>query len=454
LTGLIVFIAAVNGAVDNKLTLNKAKEDEEPFRYNYGFSFFSCVLSFLMQEFNGILNVIWYIDYFRKYRFRKLSKSDSDYHMSGHNKRRSGSGGSYRSAKGAGSNLKLNNIKIVNQNDLHSDEHSKDEKNTEHLPLNTNSLAKSLLSFDVFTHENDPQSKTKLHNKKSKNYAEHTALSATPFQDYANLRNHEKKPADSIVAKPNLSLIETNNQKNVKQTPCSIKINDEKNILMQPSSAAVTSYVKQNHFKMKSKYFSKSLSHDYYSHVPNNSNNNDMINQDDESSFNKYCYYLINDESNSDAVNNNNNINKICRDRPPNYYDYLIFNNKNTNSSSRISRNIKYDNDVFRKALEEASNALSQYMYKEGVKIVKNINYHLVSNLEEEEIEQVNLGAQENNDDKETIIGEKFMIYDDPNDYHPVTRYIVEDEIKLQRFEAGDKLKNCGRKHLKRSTSV
>ena len=40
LTGLIVFIAAVNGAVDNKLTLNKVKEDENPFNYKYGLSFF------------------------------------------------------------------------------------------------------------------------------------------------------------------------------------------------------------------------------------------------------------------------------------------------------------------------------------------------------------------------------------------------------------------------------
>ncbi len=76
MTGLVVFIAAVNGAVDNKLTLNKSKEEEAPFIYKYGFSFFSCVLSFLMQEFNGIFNIIWYIDYFRKYRYLKKETSN------------------------------------------------------------------------------------------------------------------------------------------------------------------------------------------------------------------------------------------------------------------------------------------------------------------------------------------------------------------------------------------
>jgi hypothetical protein len=76
LTGLVVFIAAVNGAVDNKLTLNKSKEDEAPFVYKYGFSFFCCILSFLMQEFNGIFNIIWYIDYFRKYRYVKKDETE------------------------------------------------------------------------------------------------------------------------------------------------------------------------------------------------------------------------------------------------------------------------------------------------------------------------------------------------------------------------------------------
>lgn len=71
MTGLIVFIAAVNGAVDNKLTLNKTKEEEPPFKYNYGISFFCCVFSFLMQECNGICNIYWYIDYYRKYRYEQ-----------------------------------------------------------------------------------------------------------------------------------------------------------------------------------------------------------------------------------------------------------------------------------------------------------------------------------------------------------------------------------------------
>lgn len=77
LTALIVFIAAVNGAVDNKLTLNKSKEEEPLFNYNYGFSFFCSVFSFLMQEFNGICNIYWYIDYYRKYRLNKTSQGDS-----------------------------------------------------------------------------------------------------------------------------------------------------------------------------------------------------------------------------------------------------------------------------------------------------------------------------------------------------------------------------------------
>lgn len=77
LTGLIVFIAAVNGAVDNKLTLSKTKE-EAPFNYNYGFSFFFAVLSFLTQELNGICNIYWYVDYYRKYKYdRGTSTSKS-----------------------------------------------------------------------------------------------------------------------------------------------------------------------------------------------------------------------------------------------------------------------------------------------------------------------------------------------------------------------------------------
>ncbi|CAF0798500.1 unnamed protein product [Brachionus calyciflorus] len=73
LTALIVFIAAVNGAVDNKLTLNKSKEEEPPFDYSYGFSFFCAVLSFLSQEFNGICNIYWYIEYYRKYKHKTES---------------------------------------------------------------------------------------------------------------------------------------------------------------------------------------------------------------------------------------------------------------------------------------------------------------------------------------------------------------------------------------------
>lgn len=69
MTGLILFIAAVNGAVDNKLTLTKSKESEVPFAYTYGYSFFFAVLSFLTQELNGICNIYWYIDYYRKYKY-------------------------------------------------------------------------------------------------------------------------------------------------------------------------------------------------------------------------------------------------------------------------------------------------------------------------------------------------------------------------------------------------
>lgn len=74
LTGLIVFIAAVNSAVDNKLTMNKSKE-EAPFNYNYGFSFFFAVMSFLSQELNGICNIYWYVDYYRKYKYDPATKS-------------------------------------------------------------------------------------------------------------------------------------------------------------------------------------------------------------------------------------------------------------------------------------------------------------------------------------------------------------------------------------------
>lgn len=68
-----MFIAAVNGAVDNKLTMNKSKE-EAPFDYNYGISFFFAVLSFLTQELNGICNIYWYVDYYRKYKYDASEK--------------------------------------------------------------------------------------------------------------------------------------------------------------------------------------------------------------------------------------------------------------------------------------------------------------------------------------------------------------------------------------------
>ena len=71
LTGIIVFIAAVNGAVDQKLTVVLTGDDEPIFKYSYGMSFFFAVISFLLQEFNGICNIYWYIDYYRKYRFNK-----------------------------------------------------------------------------------------------------------------------------------------------------------------------------------------------------------------------------------------------------------------------------------------------------------------------------------------------------------------------------------------------
>lgn len=64
----------MNGAVDNKLTMNKSKE-EAPFDYNYGFSFFFAVLSFLTQELNGICNIYWYVDYYRKYKYDSSEKA-------------------------------------------------------------------------------------------------------------------------------------------------------------------------------------------------------------------------------------------------------------------------------------------------------------------------------------------------------------------------------------------
>ncbi len=71
LTGLIIFIAAVNGAVDSKLTLNNSKEEEPFFQYSYGLSFFSAVSSFLFQELNGICNIYWYMGHYRKHKLDK-----------------------------------------------------------------------------------------------------------------------------------------------------------------------------------------------------------------------------------------------------------------------------------------------------------------------------------------------------------------------------------------------
>lgn len=68
-----MFIAAVNGAVDSKLTLNNSKEEEPVFQYNYGISFYCAVCSFLFQELNGICNIYWYMGRYRKYRFEKMS---------------------------------------------------------------------------------------------------------------------------------------------------------------------------------------------------------------------------------------------------------------------------------------------------------------------------------------------------------------------------------------------
>jgi hypothetical protein len=66
LTGLIIFISVVNGAVDTKLILHKTTEEEPPFKYRYGMSFICAVCSFFMQEINGICNIYWYIEYYLK----------------------------------------------------------------------------------------------------------------------------------------------------------------------------------------------------------------------------------------------------------------------------------------------------------------------------------------------------------------------------------------------------
>lgn len=78
LTGLIIFISAVNGAVDNKLAKNnRSREEEPPFKYGYGISFYCAVLSFLFQEINGICNIYWYIGYNKRKRLQNLRKSET-----------------------------------------------------------------------------------------------------------------------------------------------------------------------------------------------------------------------------------------------------------------------------------------------------------------------------------------------------------------------------------------
>jgi hypothetical protein len=48
--------------------------EEPPFVYQYGLSFFCAILSFLMQEFNGICNVYWYVGHYSKYRFEQQNQ--------------------------------------------------------------------------------------------------------------------------------------------------------------------------------------------------------------------------------------------------------------------------------------------------------------------------------------------------------------------------------------------
>lgn len=72
LTGLVVFIAAINGAVDSKMTLNSSNKDEPVYQYYYGISFYCAVTSFLFQELNGICNIYWYMGHYRKIKLTKL----------------------------------------------------------------------------------------------------------------------------------------------------------------------------------------------------------------------------------------------------------------------------------------------------------------------------------------------------------------------------------------------
>ncbi len=115
LTGLIIFIAAVNGAVDNKIAKNNRSRDEEPpFKYGYGISFYCAVLSFLTQEINGICNIYWYMSYNKKKRiknkkFKLNSNRTNDTKIRSSTKRKKDS-----ILKNNNNNNKIgNNIKII-----------------------------------------------------------------------------------------------------------------------------------------------------------------------------------------------------------------------------------------------------------------------------------------------------------------------------------------------------
>jgi hypothetical protein len=83
LTGLVVFIAAINGAVDSKLTLNNSNKDEPVYQYSYGISFYCAVASFLFQELNGICNIYWYMGHYRKIKLEKLRLKGQEEKRSG-----------------------------------------------------------------------------------------------------------------------------------------------------------------------------------------------------------------------------------------------------------------------------------------------------------------------------------------------------------------------------------
>lgn len=61
--------------------MSKSKE-EAPFDYDYGFSFFFAVMSFLTQELNGICNIYWYVDYYRKYKYDAATSDKAVSHAS------------------------------------------------------------------------------------------------------------------------------------------------------------------------------------------------------------------------------------------------------------------------------------------------------------------------------------------------------------------------------------